>query len=218
MKKSLFITLLAGAFSFIPTFASAATITVVHGINGLDLGLARELPVDIAVNGSCALSRVTFGASTRVELPQGTYTVTVHPSTGSCSSAPVINQQVTVPSGVKNVGLVAQLTDAGAPQLKAFVNDGPAESILVNNASKGVKVWAGAGLRGWIFFYGIPLENGQGQNIAGFGNNGRLQVVLIRSNQRRPFYKKLTKSGSTLVLYVVGSGKNGQLVVEERIS
>lgn len=217
MKTSLFTTLLLGALSFIPTLASAATITVVHGINGLDLGLPRALPVDIAVDGSCALSNVTFGASTRVELPQGTYQVTVHPSTGDCSSAPVIDQEVSVPAGVKNVGLVAQIADSGTPQLKAFVNDSEAGWIVVNNASRGAKIFAGSGLRGWIFYYANPLANGEGKAIAGFAKNRRLQVVLIRANQRRPFYKKMIKAGPTAVLYVVGSRKNGQLVVEERI-
>jgi hypothetical protein len=217
MKTSLLTTLLAGALSFIPTLASAATITVVHGINGRDLGLPRALPVDIAVNGSCALSNVTFGASTQVELPQGTYQVTVHPSTGDCSSAPVINQQVSVPEGVKNVGLVAQIADSGSPQLQAFVNDSEPGFIVVNNASRGPKIFAGSGLRGWIFYYANPLGNGQGKAISGFGKNRRLQVVLVRINQRRPFYNKTIKAGSTAVLYVVGSRKNGQLVVEERI-
>ncbi len=217
MKTPLFTTLLAGALSFLPALASAATITVVHGINGRDLGLPRALPVDIAVNGSCALSNVTFGASTRVELPQGTYQVTVHPSTGDCSSAPVINQEVSVPAGLKNVGLVAHIADSGSPQLQAFVNDSKAGSIIVNNASRGPKIFAGSGLRGWIFYYAKPLANGQGKAIAEFGKNRRLQVVLIRANQRRPLYKKTIKAGPTAVLYVVGSRKNGQLVVEERI-
>jgi hypothetical protein len=115
------------------------------------------------------------------------------------------------------VGLVAQISDAGAPQLAAFVNDAPAGTILVNNASTGPRVWAGSGLRGWIFYYAKTLKNGQGKAIAGFGKNRRLQVVLMRSNQRRPFYKKVLSAGSTAVLYVVGSRKNGTLVVEERI-
>jgi hypothetical protein len=217
MKTYAFTTVIAGVLSLVPAIASAATVTVVHGINGVDLGLSRALPVDIAVDGSCALSNITFGASTKVELPKGTYQVTVHPSTGDCSAAPVIAQAVKVPAKAKNIGLVAQVSNSGSARLKAFVNDGPSGSVIVNNAAKGEKFFAGSGLRGWIFYYANPLRNGDGLPIAGFGKNRHLTTVFIRANQRRPFYENTIKAGKTVVLYVVGSRKNGELVVSERI-
>jgi hypothetical protein len=217
MKTSLFSALVVGVLSLLPSAASAATVTVVHGINGRDLGLTRALPVDIAVNGSCALVGVTFGASTRVELPEGSYRVTVHSSTGNCSAAPVIDQQVAVPAGVRNVGLVAQISNAGAPQLTAFVNDARAGSIIVNNAATSARILAGSGLKGWIFYYAIPLNNGESKAIAEFGNNRRLTTVLNRTKKFRPFYKKTFKAGDTVVLYVLGSRKSGEVVISERV-
>ena len=76
--------------------AMAADVRVIHGINGEDLGLAKALPVDISVNGSCALKGVTFKQSAKVELGAGDYTIRVFVATGSCSGTPVIVKSVTI--------------------------------------------------------------------------------------------------------------------------
>lgn len=217
MKTYAFTTIIAGVLSLLPSIASAATVTVVHGINGVDLGLSRDLPVDIAVGGSCALTNITFGASTKVELAGGAYQVTVHPSTGDCSAAPVISQEVRVPAQAKNIGLVAQVSNSGSARLKAFVNDAPSGSVIVNNSAKGEKFFAGSLFRKWAFYYANPLRNGDGLPIAEFGTNRRITTVLLRTNQRRPFYENTFKAGKSVVLYVVGSRKNGELIVSERI-
>ena len=62
--------LACGLISFLGAvpLASAANVNVVHGIDGRDLGLARALPVDIAVNGTCSLKGVKFKESALVEL------------------------------------------------------------------------------------------------------------------------------------------------------
>lgn len=218
MIYSLIRLVLTCAVFIIPTTAFAATVTVVHGINGLDLNLPRSLQVDIAVNGSCAFSALTFGSFKRTELPQGTYRVTVHPSTGNCSGTAVIDQQVTIPEQSKNVGLVAQIGDSGVPRLVAFVNDSEFPAVIVNNASPGASVFAGSGNKKLTFFYAIPLANGDGKLIAGFGRNRKLEVVLIRTRQKRPFFQGTFTSDRTLVLYLVGSLKSGQVLVSERVS
>jgi hypothetical protein len=49
----------------------------VHGINGEKLGLERELPVDVYVNGNFAFS-FEFKDRVQAKLPAGEYTITVN--------------------------------------------------------------------------------------------------------------------------------------------
>lgn len=205
------------AISLASTAANAADVLVVHGINGKDLNLPRALPVDIAVNGTCALKGVTFGSSAPVELSAGTYQVTVHPSDGSCKATPVINQTVQVPSTAVNVGLVANLSDSGIPQLGAFINDGKNGSIFVNNTAKGGRVFAGIGVGSLIFFSATPLKNGDDALLGEFGNNRSLTVSVVRLKQRKPLFSRTLRSAKTIALYVIGSRRNGTLVVTQRI-
>jgi hypothetical protein len=103
--------------------AWAASVNVVHGIDGRDLSLARDLPVDIAVNGSCTLKGVTFTQSALVELTPATYNITVHVADGACRQSPVITQSVTIPNDQSDsFSLVASLSQAGTPQLAVFNN------------------------------------------------------------------------------------------------
>jgi hypothetical protein len=52
-------------------------LTVKHRINGEPLGLDRELPVDIYVNGAKAIPGFELSDTVKTELPGGTYTVMV---------------------------------------------------------------------------------------------------------------------------------------------
>ena len=62
-----------------------ATVYVVHGINGKDLGLEEDaLPVDVSLNGDCAIQNFTFRTITdAVRLPVGKYDIRVHLGGGS---------------------------------------------------------------------------------------------------------------------------------------
>jgi hypothetical protein len=126
VKNGMFAVLAATVIGLMAGDAHAATVKIIHGINGLDLNAARELPVDIAVNGQCALKGVKFAQSTDVQFPPGTYRVTVHPSNGSCSQKAVIDQQLKI-EGDANDGwsysVIASLSEAGAPQLVSYFNN-----------------------------------------------------------------------------------------------
>jgi hypothetical protein len=206
----------AVAYILFPAGAHAATVTVVHGINGGDLGLARNLPVDIAVNGSCALKGLIFTQSTRVQLGAGSYSVTVHPSNGACSTAPVIKQSVTVPATARSIGLVANLSNFGTPQLAAFINDNAFTSaITVNNAAANARIVAGAGPGRLIFYYGNSLSNGAGIMLLADPSTPRITVKLYRENARRALFSERVRLTSQRVYYVVGSLKSGLRVVTD---
>ena len=103
--------------------AFAATATIIHGIDGRDLKLAQSLPVDISVNGACALKGVTYKSKAITDLPAGTYTIAVSSSDGKCSLSPLFTKKVTVSARVKSIALIANLSEKGVPQLSAFNTD-----------------------------------------------------------------------------------------------
>ena len=111
-----------------PAFAQDASVRVVHGIPGQDIGPTVDpaLPVDILVNDAiCLLSGFTFGQiSGPFSLPEGTYDVKVSLANtlDPCSNAAVIAAPVPIASG-ENATIIAHLTEAGAPTASKFVND-----------------------------------------------------------------------------------------------
>lgn len=111
-----------------PLFAQTgnATVYVVHGIPGEDVGAARALPVDVSVNGTCALKNFQFGdIAGPVNLPAGTVTVKISLASASnpCGGPTAIG-----PAGIQlkageNASIVACLTSDGKPTAKKFTND-----------------------------------------------------------------------------------------------
>jgi len=101
-----------------------STVTVIHGIPGEDIGLNNALPVDVEVNGACALTGFVYQqVSPRLALPAGSYDIKVRLSDGLCGGAVAIDAPgVAVPGGV-NATVVAHLDAAGAPTASVFVND-----------------------------------------------------------------------------------------------
>lgn len=117
--------------TFGTAFASPAnaTVYVIHGIPGADISPAVDpaLPVDISVNGACALTDFTFGQTAGpLSLPAGAYAVAISladtdPATG-CNNAPVIGPaNITFAPG-ENATVIAHLTNGGAPTASKFVN------------------------------------------------------------------------------------------------
>lgn len=107
---------------------NAASVYVVHGIPGTDLGAEVDpaLPVDVQVNGSlCALQGFTFGTiAGPLSLPAGTYSLEIKPANTEipCSAGTLLSASATVEAG-KNYSIVAHLTAAGAPTITPFLND-----------------------------------------------------------------------------------------------
>ncbi len=108
--------------------AQLASVRIVHGIPGQDVGPAVDpaLPVDVLVNDSiCLLSGFTFGQiAGPFSLPDGAYDVKVSlaNSLEPCSNSAVIAAPVPIESG-ENATIIAHLTEAGAPTASKFEND-----------------------------------------------------------------------------------------------
>jgi Domain of unknown function (DUF4397) len=106
--------------------STMANVYVIHGINGIDLGADKDLPVDIFVGGvGCALTSFPFmQVAGPVALPGGTYNIQISLANPSnpCSNAPVITGDFTFEAGM-TYSVIAYLTAAGAPTAAQFTND-----------------------------------------------------------------------------------------------
>lgn len=115
-----------GATSLAPAQAAAsnATVTVIHGIPGQDIGAAADLPVDIQVGTICALTNFKFGnISSRIPLPAGSYDIRVRLSDGACGGATAVQANGVPFAAGENATVIAHLSASGAPTASKFVND-----------------------------------------------------------------------------------------------
>jgi hypothetical protein len=105
-----------------------AAVYVVHGIPGTDLDSNGdpELPVDISVNGGCALEGFRFGEIVGpIMLEPGSYDIEISPADPDdpCSGAPVISVSGLMLEEGTNYSIVAHLDEFGGPTASAFVNN-----------------------------------------------------------------------------------------------
>ncbi|MCS6910584.1 MAG: DUF4397 domain-containing protein [Anaerolineales bacterium] len=129
--KKLFATLIAFAIalsSFGATAASGhrdASVYVIHGIRGEDLGADPALPVDVSVNGACALKNFKFGEIVGpLSLPAGSYSIAISLADGGagCTNPPVIGPADIRFRPGENATVIAHLTESGAPTASKFTN------------------------------------------------------------------------------------------------
>ncbi len=167
---------LAGAAA--PALAGDAMVYAVHGIPGTALALpTTDLPVDVAVNGNCvpALQGLNFG-EIRGPLPlpaPAVYLVEIKPANplAPCSEATLLSTNVAVQPDI-NAGIVAHLTEGGAPNLAVFVND-----VTNPGAGKGrfiVHHAAQAPAVDLRVFRGDGLGNSPAVAIPGFANGAQV--------------------------------------------
>ena len=206
--------------------AMAADVRVIHGINGKDLGLAKALPVDISVNGSCALKGVTFKQSAKVELGAGDYTIRVFVATGSCSGTPVIQKSVTISQAAEKeaFSLVASLSSKGTPQLAVFQNTGTSivqPGVVVRHLAKtgAVRVRVALSERGVRLPTSVAtIRNGQETTQMVLGATSvRYTVSLEPRSANRVRLPAQEVRRAYGILYVVGSSRNGFSVISETI-
>lgn len=125
-----------------PLTLSAAEIYAVHGINGKDLGLKRNLPVDVSVDGACALPNFRFGdIAGPVELPEGTYTIAISLRDRDipCSGPTAVSGSFVL-EGERTYSIVAHLDEDGVPTASQLsidrrpIRDGFGRLMVVHGA------------------------------------------------------------------------------------
>ena len=92
-------------------------ITVKHGINGTSLGLDKDLPVDVYVNGDKAFT-FSFKDIVSTSLPAGEYTILV--KLAGTETVVMSLGPVDIPAGA-DVGIRAKLSAEKTPTLKVQV-------------------------------------------------------------------------------------------------
>jgi hypothetical protein len=103
-----------------------ASVSVIHGINGKDLGAPEELPVDVSVNGACILTGFAFkDIEGPLTLAEGTYNIAIsladeaNPCKGPVAIGPA---DIPFEAG-ENATVIAYLNGAGNPTAHKYVND-----------------------------------------------------------------------------------------------
>ena len=125
------------AFSVPQADASSGefNLDVAHLINGKDLDLDKELPVDVYVNGQLTIPTFTFGESISTSLPAGWYTITVYLTDGTPLPSMTVGP-VQIPAGV-DVSIKARL-DNETPVLKVKASESLEQ--MVSDGTFDVKV------------------------------------------------------------------------------
>ncbi len=105
--------------------STTASVIIIHGLPGGDLQQPAALPVDISVDGACALTRVTYRSIIGpLSIPAGTRSIAVHyPATGSCSSAAAIGPAAVPFNGGESATIIAHVGANGAPTASKFLNN-----------------------------------------------------------------------------------------------
>ena len=115
MRKLLTIAATAVAALALAGVASAASVTVVHGV--------PDLTVDVYVNGELTLEAFEFGTVTDpLELPAGDYEIEIRAAGEPADSEPALSGSASVADDT-NASIVAHLDADGNPMLTVFVND-----------------------------------------------------------------------------------------------
>lgn len=106
-----------------PMSPDTAAVFVLHGIPGEDLDLDPELPVDVSVNGACALPGFTFGEFVGpLTFDEGAYdfAISVANEDDPCGEDPVIEALGVEIMGGTTYVITANLTEDGAPTANVF--------------------------------------------------------------------------------------------------
>jgi hypothetical protein len=216
--------------------STEASLRVIHGINGADLGLASPLPVDVYVAeaDACLLQGFEFtDIAGPLSLPAGVYTVTISlaDATNPCGGPAVIGPAPLPLDAGRDYTAIAHLTDAGAPTASLF--ETPSDALMRGYSrlvahhtawAPAVDVLANRGGAGSVPVAPVlqNVSNGSRGSLDLRPGNWTAYLGLPGSGQpvegAGPWTVTTTPNGATLV-FVVGSLTNGlqPIVVDTRL-
>jgi hypothetical protein len=205
---------------------SRAEVFVVHGIPGQDVsGAPRDLPVDVSVNGACALPNFRYGQIVGpLHFTPGTYRVAVHfPATGACTSAAVIGPADIPLYDGENSTLLAHLSGSGALTASKFVNDlrqtaSTRARVIVHHTANApaVDVYLTTQFGSALATRGLATSVVNGETASLPVNGQSTQLALTAAGQAAAAYGPVglgLQPNRLYLLYVVGSLANNSLNV-----
>lgn len=196
---------------------SDATVTVIHGITGQDLGLAPELPVDVEVSGQCVLTSFTFGSiSPRLDLPPGSYDIRVRLSDGACGGAVAVEALGVPFAADENATVIAHLDASGGPTASKFTNDltpsAAHQGRVVAHHTAAAPAVDVRLRRPGVFVELAGVVNGQS---GGVELDAKKHTLLIAPAGGRPIFREVFRvfAGKTVFAYAVGSVSGGTFAI-----
>lgn len=201
-------TLAAGA-------VNAADLTLVHGIDGTDLGLDQALPVDIFIDGTC-LPGITFGTIATLDVEARRYPVTVRLADAQrpCRGPLAASTLEFVNFGT-STALVAHLDDNQQITLSSFGTDVVATGmdtgrVVVRHTADAPTVD--------VLANGAPLltELSNGEQAKGEVPAATYLVAVAPTGETDPVFGPVplpVNGDTTTVVYAVGSLRNGSFTV-----
>ena len=213
-------TLLAAViFCTAPVLAADVTLFAVHGIDGRDLGLRKALPVDVSVDGACALPNFRFGQITDgITLPAGSYDIAIslRDRQNPCEGTTVIAGSFRFHAN-GTYSLVAHLDADGAPTASKFkLNDKEVResfgrlTVIHTAVAPAVDITVSR-----------PSQEDRGTAFERINNGGARTVTLADGSWLARIYPSLAlksvagpaeapiQDGKVTVVYAVGSLANG---------
>jgi hypothetical protein len=140
-------------------------LEVSHLINGKALGLDRDLPVDVYVNGNLAIPDFRFGEKVQTSLPAGWHTITVFLTDGTPLPSMTVGP-VEIPAGV-DVSIKARLSAEKTPYLQVKAKESKAEmhsddtfDVTVRHSINGRSLGLPAALPVNVYINGAPAIPG----------------------------------------------------------
>jgi hypothetical protein len=198
-----------------------AIVTVIHGINGIDLDLDEPLPVDVFVAGvGCALTNFTFGEiSDRLELPPGEYDIEIRLSDGECGGPVAVSKEGVPFAAGENATVIAHLTEEGTPDASKFTND-----VSEGRGRLAVHHTAAAGavdidvFRAWFWFFKKVLgldgvTNGQSASEDLYPGKYYARITPAGSKHKLFFDRVPIPYNTAVFVYAVGTPENGTFQV-----
>jgi hypothetical protein len=118
--------LVIGIHGRVEAQSQPARVVVVHGIPGGAVGAAADLPVDVSVNGACALPGFRYKQVVGpLALPAGTISVAIHPANPSrpCGLPAIIGPADITLNANEDAAIIAHLSAAGTPTASKYTVD-----------------------------------------------------------------------------------------------
>lgn len=221
MKAGKLLHIVALVATLSAAYAHAATVTIIHGINGLDLSSARSLPVDIAINGTCTVNGIKFTESKKTTLADGTYRITVHPANGSCTSSSIIDRTITI-KDQSSISVVAKVTAAGTPGLAVYDNTVLGIAVGVRHVASAPSLVVRIKPARYTAQPWTRIRNsGEGAVFAAWDSALDYRITVSLTRQGEELRKLTGKFRSNHIIwryfYIVGSIKNGLEIVQQDI-
>jgi hypothetical protein len=204
----------------------SASVFIVHGIPGADVSpaLPANLPVDISVNGTCAVTDFTFGTILGpLSLPEGKYEIKIFVADASadCVGSPVIQTSVKLED--ESYSIVAHLTESGGLTASLFENDIDELNkrrafVAVHHTAKAPAVDVALSRNGNKALKIKYLVNGEQED--GKVRSGTYNLTIAPAGSKTPVFGPVPvtlASGKAYLVFAVGSLDKGTFTLLTKV-